>query len=145
MSLDPFQNFRPSSGCLPTPASKWGLSVDLFIYLLFIVFKWLVNSWPQQAVPTCLSPLPLFTREAIHIMGGFQITPRVVSLMFLLPHRSSPLLPLIYRSVPIFFLCTLPRQELSVLKNRVIAENQGRVIWRKLSINATFHSPPAHL
>ena len=118
-SFHPFQNFRPSSGCLPTcksavlflcaPASKWGLSVDLFIYLLFIVFKWLVNSWPQQAVPACLSPLPLFTREAIHVMGGFQRTPRVVSLMFLLPHSSSPLLPLIYRSVPVFFLCTLPR------------------------------------
>jgi len=117
-SFHPFQNFRPS-GRLPTcksavlflcaPASNWGLSVDLFIYLLFIVFKWLVNSWPQQAVPACLSPLPLFTREAIHIMGGFQRTPRVVSLMFLLPHSSSPLLPLIYRSVPIFFLCTLPR------------------------------------
>lgn len=117
-SFHPFQNFRPS-GRLPTcksavlflcaPASNWGLSVDLFIYLLFIVFKWLVNSWPQQAVPACLSSLPLFTREAIHIMGGFQRTPRVVSLMFLLPHSSSPLLPLIYRSIPIFFLCTLPR------------------------------------
>ena len=78
-SFDPFQNFRPSSGCLPTcrsavlflcaPASKWGLSVDLFIYLLFIVFKWLVNSWPQQAVPACLSK-----NESVQFVMGSVLT-----------------------------------------------------------------------
>lgn len=124
-SWNAFQNWWPSSWCLPThsPSTlllcvifcalpRWDgvFSVDLFFIYFFIVLKWLENSWPQQAVSACLSPLSLFTREAIHTMGGFPITPVVVSLMFLLPHSSSvPLFPLVYCSVPVFFFCTLPR------------------------------------
>lgn len=84
-----------------------GLLLGLFFFL--IVFKRLENSWPQKAVSACLSPLPLFKQEAIHIMGGFQITPAAASLMFLLPHSSFPLSLLVYSSTPVFSLFTLPR------------------------------------
>lgn len=54
-------------------------------------------------------------QEAVHVMGGFQITSVVLSLIF----------PLVCCSIPLFFFYLLnasAEKEVSVLKNREIAE-----------------------